>query len=41
MSRKKYELDLELFDDVHWFNHIRIHGPLEYLTPAEYKSKHL
>src|SRR5699024_5104537 len=30
-------LDLELFDYVHWFNNIRIHGSLDYLTPAEYK----
>ncbi|SDI32860.1 putative transposase [Alteribacillus persepolensis] len=37
----QYELDLELFDYVHWFNNIRIHGSLDYLTPAEYKSMHL
>ena len=30
-------LDLELFDYVNWFNNIRIHGSLNYLTPAEYK----
>ncbi|WP_412675384.1 IS3 family transposase, partial [Aeribacillus composti] len=23
------------------FNHIRIHGTLEYLSPVEYKEKHL
>lgn len=34
-------LDLELFDYVHWFNTIRIHGSLDYLTPAEYKLQHL
>jgi len=34
------ELDLELFDYVNWFNHIRIHGSLGYLTPSEYKRKH-
>ncbi|MGJ9384157.1 IS3 family transposase [Salipaludibacillus sp. CF4.18] len=33
----QHELDLELFDYVHWFNHIRIHGSLDYLTPTEYK----
>src|SRR5690625_5067835 len=33
-------LDLELFDYVHWFNNIRIHGSLDYLTPAEYKLMH-
>lgn len=34
------ELDLELFDYVNWFNHIRIHELLGYLTPREYKRKH-
>ncbi|MFB4166225.1 IS3 family transposase [Alteribacillus sp. JSM 102045] len=33
----QYQLNLELFDYVHWFNHIRIHGSLDYLTPTEYK----
>ena len=31
------ELDLELFDYVNWFNNIRIHGSLDYLSPAGYK----
>ncbi|SDY63126.1 IS3 family transposase, partial [Thermoactinomyces sp. DSM 45892] len=35
------ELSRELFDYVHWFNNIRIHGTLDYLTPVEYKLKHL
>ncbi|MCF8010042.1 MAG: IS3 family transposase [Clostridiales bacterium] len=35
------ELNLELFDYVHWFNHIRIHGTLGYLSPMEFKSMHL
>ncbi len=34
------ELDLELFDYVNWFNNIRIHGSLDYLTPNEYRGKH-
>ncbi len=34
-------LDLELFDYVHWFNHIRIHGSLDYVTPTEYKLTNL
>lgn len=34
-------LDLELFDYVNWFNNIRIHGSLGYLTPAEYKLMNL
>ena len=33
-------LELELFDYVNWFNNIRIHGSLGYLTPKEYKHKH-
>lgn len=33
------ELDLELFEYVNWFNNIRIHGSLNYLTPKEYKDK--
>ena len=31
------ELESELFDYVHWYNNIRIHGSLGYLTPIEYK----
>jgi putative transposase len=27
--------DLALFDYVHWFNHIRIHRMLGYLSPME------
>ena len=30
-------LDLALFDYINWFNNIRIHGSLNYLTPVEYK----
>lgn len=33
-------LDLELFDYVNWFNNVRIHGSLDYLTPTEYKLTH-
>ncbi|WP_223805904.1 IS3 family transposase [Ornithinibacillus gellani] len=25
---------------MNWFNNIRIHGSLDYLTPMEYKHKH-
>lgn len=35
------ELTRELNDYVHWFNHIRIHGTLGYLSPVEYKLGHL
>jgi transposase InsO family protein len=31
------ELELELFDYVNWYNNIRIHGSLNYLTPIQYK----
>lgn len=37
----QHVLDLELFDYVNWFNNIRIHGSLDYLTPMEYKLKRL
>ncbi|MFT9427962.1 MAG: IS3 family transposase [Sporolactobacillus sp.] len=37
----QHVLDLELFDYVNWFNHHRIHGSLDYLTPTEYKLQHL
>ena len=33
-------LDIELADYVHWFNNIRIHATLGYLSPAEYKQLH-
>ena len=32
---------LELSDYVHWFNNIRIHGTLGYLTPVEFKQQPL
>jgi len=32
------QLDLELHDYVHWFNHHRIHSTLGYLTPVEVRS---
>ncbi|MEM5014514.1 IS3 family transposase, partial [Niallia taxi] len=35
------QLKLELNDYVHWFNHIRIHGTLGYLTPVEFKKQAL
>ena len=33
------ELDVGLFDYVHWFNTIRIHGSLDYLSPQAYKHR--
>ncbi|QCS54855.1 IS3 family transposase [Priestia flexa] len=35
------ELQREFPDYVHWFNHLRIHGTLDYLSPVEYKFTHL
>jgi len=35
------QLALELSDYVHWFNNIRIHGTLGYLTPVEFKQQPL
>ena len=35
------QLTLELDDYVHWFNNIRIHGTLGYLTPVEFKQQTL
>jgi hypothetical protein len=35
------ELTRKLHDYVYWFNPIRIHGTLCYLSPIEYKLKHL
>lgn len=33
------QLKLELYDYVHWYNNLRIHSSLSYLTPVEYKEK--
>jgi putative transposase len=33
------QLALELGDTVHWFNNIRIHGTLGYLTLLEFKQQ--
>ena len=34
------QLQMELADYVHWFNNIRLHGTLGYLSPVEFKSLH-
>ncbi|MCP3033608.1 IS3 family transposase, partial [Halobacillus sp. A1] len=39
--KSQEQLDLALFDYVHWYNYIRIHGTLNYLSPIEFKKKHL
>ncbi|WP_342264095.1 IS3 family transposase [Spiroplasma endosymbiont of Clivina fossor] len=33
------QLKCELFDFVNWYNNIRIHGNLNYLTPAEFRKQ--
>ena len=35
------ELTRELHDYVHWFNHIRIHGTLGYVSPVDYKIERI
>jgi len=35
------ELELKWFDYVNWYNNVRIHGSLGYLTPAEFESQQL
>lgn len=35
------QLKMELSDYVHWFNHIRIHGSLNYLTPVQFRMQTL
>lgn len=35
------DLQRELADYVHWYNHIRIHGTLGYKSPIQYKLEHL
>ncbi|WP_154214758.1 IS3 family transposase [Bacillus cereus] len=35
------ELTLEVNDYVNWFNNVRIHGTLGYLSPVQYRLEHL
>ena len=35
------QLKLELFDYVNWYNNIRLHSALGYLSPIAYKFSHL
>lgn len=32
------QLALQLMEYIHWFNNIRIHGSLGYISPAEFKN---
>jgi len=34
------QLQLELADYVHWFNNIRLHGTLGYMSPVEYRRQY-
>lgn len=31
-------LEIELFDYVNWYNNLRIHGSLDYMTPSEFRD---
>nr|WP_286641847.1 IS3 family transposase [Spiroplasma ixodetis] len=33
------QLKLELFDYINWYNNIRIHSTLNYLTPIKYQAQ--
>ncbi|WP_422397838.1 IS3 family transposase [Spiroplasma endosymbiont of Apeira syringaria] len=33
------QLKLELFDYINWYNNIRIHSTLNYLTPVNYQKQ--
>ncbi len=33
------ELELQLAEYIYWYNHIRIHGSLGYISPVEYRNK--
>ncbi|WP_374697102.1 IS3 family transposase [Spiroplasma endosymbiont of Polydrusus formosus] len=42
MKRQKFinltQLKYKLFNFVHWYNNIRIHGSLNYLIPVEFRK---
>ncbi|WP_078394698.1 IS3 family transposase [Shouchella patagoniensis] len=35
---KRNDLDRELADYLHWYNHFRLHGTLQYQSPIEFKQ---
>jgi transposase InsO family protein len=34
------ELGVQLKDYINWFNNRRMHGPLNYVSPLEYRLQH-
>ncbi|WP_317910764.1 IS3 family transposase, partial [Enterococcus faecium] len=41
LCNRTQQLDLELFDYVNWWNHLRLHGTLGYETPVGYRNQRL
>lgn len=39
--RTLVELETKLFDYIHWYNNIRIHGSIGYIAPLTYRKIHL
>ncbi|MSU03080.1 IS3 family transposase, partial [Tissierella pigra] len=33
------DLELQLAEYIYWYNHIRIHGSLGYISPIEYRNR--
>ncbi len=33
------QLELELFDYINWYNNLRIHGSLNYLSPVTFRKQ--
>lgn len=34
------ELEIKLYDYIHWYNHIRVHGSIGYMAPIAYRQAH-
>jgi transposase InsO family protein len=39
-SKMLKELGVQLKDYINWFNNRRMHGPLNYVSPLEYRLQH-
>ncbi|WP_373687683.1 IS3 family transposase [Virgibacillus proomii] len=35
------QLQIELANDIHWFNHHRVHEHFDYFSPIQFKLQHL